>query len=893
LRWPTGTDVTAIRSRANTYSRFYLGIQKARERTVGCAATLYVGCHYQLAAGDTYDADEHSLTFATVGFLGPTNILPGMTLACGTADDPFYYGSARIRYVDNAADILYLEPNNLFAEGWLVPGNYIYIDGIYRLYRKLPYIMAGVTYEDGNPDTVLAAAGIPGYGIAFSTNYLDRPCAKMGSPRFAWTNEPIPFYGWRSHGRGGNTINAYSWDFDDGSPPIAQAGTPAAPVWATWHEAGEYTVRLTVTDNSLKVGNDAYGVPFTRHVAVRPVLVYDRPGQGSHTPYTRFAVRNLRGSYGSGWTASIEVFGTADKEEFPDNALVIVFCEDWYNGVEGSRGGWYGQEGILFCGYILADSVQVDSETSTVTFEAATIEQWMKDIFCWPGNFEANGAPAKWKQFVNMTCEDVLWYLAEFRSNLKDVTDCFFASDVNAQKQVDFIDITEADLYDQMSEQVGSCFFGQLSASRVGSVHLFKHKNMLDLSERVWWGPPIWVFDKQDWRDELEIGDEKMRDSIAQIDFIGFIYDVNGNPQEVYSLAPERQTNFGKVEKVTGVLLTGATIAAAQAESNTLAGLYRAWKNTRFGHIRVPAFNNRFLEPATLDYFGVTLAAGDTYRGYEWAAKEWLCTEVNYAIDNEKGIILADITGEASTWGPDGVAGDYPHGDPSEDPPDEPPEYWPEIPDDPPPWWPAITCAWAEAGLGVATAASGFWITTNLNDSPPTWTALNGGLAGNWLNMRDADAVVDSDGNVTVYAATQAGIAKLSSCAGPWTQLILPDPTNSAGDMPAPTAADLDWGAVKINPADHNTVHVIGYITDIDGALWRCWQYVSNDGGVTWTSYQFRDGDIIPGPVGCGGILAGLSQWCVTLHNTGPDVLHISADGKTIWVAVKIAFCNC
>jgi len=316
----------------------------------------------------------------------------------------------------------------------------------------------------------------------------------------------------------------------------------------------------------------------------------------------------------------------------------------------------------------------------------------MKDISVWPANFSDPGGGANaWHEYNNMTIEDILWHLAEIHSNLKDVTDCFFASDVNAKKEVSFLDLTEASLYDQMNSQIGSCFFGQLSASRHGSIHLFKHKNMMDVGERVWWGPPVYSFGRQDWRDELEIGEERQRDGVAQVDLIGFFYDTNGNPQEVWSLAPARQTNFGRIEKVTGILLSDPA-ATALAEAATLSGLYRAKQNIRFPHVRVPAYNNRALEPATLDYFAVVLAAADTERGYTWAGKEWLCTGVSIDIDNATGIILADVEGEASTWGPDGVSGLYPAGPPSGNPPnDNPSEYWPDwwyqVNTDPMPWF--------------------------------------------------------------------------------------------------------------------------------------------------------------------------------------------------------------
>lgn len=885
MRWPTGTQVTSLRQDTHNFSNVYLFVQRGKEETdcavYGAGGCFRMGCHLQLGVGDSYSNTEHCIVFATGGILVGTDIRPNMNIACGTAADPYAYGSARIRVVDAPNDRIYLEPNDLFANGHFVNGDYIWCDGIPRLARILPYIRTGTVYEDGNSTaaaTHVPGTIYPGWGATFHVNYEDRPVALMGSPRVAWTNEYIDFYGWRSFGRGANAVTAWDWGIDGGESPdgLNTSGTPASPVRARWSSSGDRLVTLTVTDDSGKAGNDIHNVPYTQHTAMRPVLVRDKPGEGTDTPYSDFKVNSIQGKYGSGWTASITVYGTADRSSFPDNALIIIYADDWYGGTQDSVGGWYGQEGILFVGYIRGDSIKVDFEKSSVSFEAATIEQWMKDISCWPVNFISTaGAATAWHEFQTMVVEDCMWFLAEMRSNLKDVTDCFMASDVNAQKTLGFLDITEASLYDQLSNQIGSCFYGQVSSSRHGSIHLFKHKNMMDLAERVFWGPPIWSFATQDWHGEIEVGEERMRDSVAQVDYTGFIYDANGDPQDVYALAPARQSAFGRVVKESGILLSLNIIALAQPECNTLAGLFLAWQNIRFPNIRVHARNNRFLEPATLDYFAVTLASTDWNRGYTWAAKEFLTTGVTYQLDHKKGILLADIEGEASVWGPDGVAGEYPAGGPSGNPPDEPNEYWDDgdvVEEDPPPWWPVAEgeCAWAMIGMGVATSANGFWVMNNAVP-PYTWSALNGGLDGNWLNMRDADGVVDSDGHVTVYAATQAGICKLTGCTDDWVQLTLPNPTNSAGDDPAPIPADLDYYAVQIDLTDSDIVHVAaGIMNTCDDATPRTWYYRTPDGGITWTSTQLYS-DLT-------------SSYVVELPQPGPDILDVSEAGLRVWI---------
>lgn len=887
MRWPTSTDVTRIRQRHGNRSRFYLGVQRGKSRTSGClasgaAGTFYVGCHYAIntVAGDAYDNAEHAFRFGNAGAVIDAGIRPGMTLAVGTLTDPFLYGSARIRYVDIANRRILVEPNNIFDEGYFANGDYIYCDGIYRLYRILPYINGGTVNEDGNADNGGAGWGL-GDGIAWNANYNDRPVALMGSPRPAWTGENIDFYGWRSHGRGGRTLTHWTWDFDGGTcagPGVGYPGSPSSPIHVSWATAGEYIASLTVRDNSGNAGADFYGVRYDEHVAVRPVLVYDRPGEGDNPPYTEFEVKSLRGPYGSGWSCSITVFGTADKSEFPDNALVILFCEDWYGGTQRQMGGWYGQENILFCGYIRSGSVTVNAETSSVTFEAQTIEQWMKEIDVWPANFASDPAANAWHEFVAMNCEDVLWHLAELHSTLKNVTDCFFASDIGTQKALGFLDLTEADLYNQMSDQLGSCFFGQLSATRHGSIHLSKHKNMLDLAERTVYGPPIWVFSKQDWRDDLEVGEERMRDSVAQVDFVGFIYDANGNPQDVYSLAPQRQTNFGRIEKVTGILLSGNTIAIAQPESNTLSGLYRAWKNIRFPHVRVSAFNNRFLEPATQDYFGLVLAASDTTRGYVWASKEFITTEVSYEINVKEGYLLVDVTGEASTWGPDGVAGEYPAVNPPDDfPGDNPSEYWPTMPAaaDLPSWWPSAgadgeaeaysKCSWQ---VGVCVIPSdGFYTTDDVTAAPPTWTQRNTGLAGDFLDVNDADVI--ADGNYTwLWLATDGGVARSTDYAANWTQLTLPDPTG--GDTWA--SGNIKAWAIRVDPTDFDRVFAI--IGDTSNQyMWVFRTQNARATTPTWDQYRVQVTN------------SGFTTWHA---GDGPNELFVAYNGDVWFLAEDV-----
>ncbi len=119
--------------------------------------------------------------------------------------------------------------------------------------------------------------------------------------------------------------------------------------------------------------------------------------------------------------------------------------------------------------------------------------------------------------------------------------------------------------------------------------------------------------------------------------------------------------------------------------------------------------------------------------------------------------------------------------------------------------------------------------------------AANTGLTGNHANfmiMRMHPAYKDlSPDQQHVWATTEDGVAFTVDGAANWTvisEATLGTPTNTAGDSPAPAAADPNNIDIAFDPQDSSRVYVV--------RTWvspkRTWLYKTDDYGATWSNTQ-------------------------------------------------------
>jgi len=480
--------------------------------------------------------------------------------------------------------------------------------------------------------------------------------------------------------------------------------------------------------------------------------------------------------------------------------------------------------------------VRQDAETGGVTFEIASIVNQLKEIDVWPLNFkDVDGTPGGWHEFKDMTVEDVFWHIVEEHTTLKNIADVFIWTGVSGGKRIDFVDITEAAVYDQLDQQLLSAIFGHLTSSRYSSVHGNRNFNMLTLEQRLRLRPVVMNLEKRDRLDDLEIAGERHRDAVCQVDFIGFIYDANGDPIEVYSLAPENQKNFGRVEKQTGILLTGSTIAAAQDEANELAGLYLAYQNIRFPSVTVKLGNYRIFDPAYQDLVGLAVQPADTPRGYDWydsesgKAKEFIVRRVGYEIDHEGGYMTALLGLEASTWGKDGVSGDYPPVPPEDD----------EDDDDPPPDY-GDEGKWRKK-VYVATKLKGIYYTETFSGpggGDPAWGTENEGLGSLAMRAISPDPWADAYRQYT--RTTEPKIYRREG--GPPWSVILDSAIVAARTGKTVSSLEMIGPDGNINAQGH--VYVV--VRFWDGSNNRLYIFKSVDYGDTWTAHLIASHASLP-----------------------------------------------
>ena len=157
-----------------------------------------------------------------------------------------------------------------------------------------------------------------------------------------------------------------------------------------------------------------------------------------------------------------------------------------------------------------------------------------------------------------------------------------------------------------------------------------------------------------------------------------------------------------------------------------------------------------------------------------------------------------------------------------------------------------VDCA-AESVLAeymyVLSQTTGPWL-RDMTVAVPVWAQHVNGLptGTNWRNGRDLK--VDPHrrhlpvAGRHVWITTQAGPAKSVDNMDNWAQLysLLNDPRNTAGDIAAPTKANLDFTTITFNPLVKDEVYITAYDTVV--APTRSFVYFTLDGGATWDNWE-------------------------------------------------------
>src|SRR3990167_9627891 len=228
----------------------------------------------------------------------------------------------------------------------------------------------------------------------------------------------------------------YSWAFEGGSPTGSTSATPGNVLYNT---PGDYVTRLIVTA--------ANGATDTTY---RCVSVYDKPGEGSSPPIEKWELLSLDGSRDEGGQRAS--FKVHENVPITENAVVVVFSEDWYGSTQQSFGGHPNNEKIFFVGHVLENSIHYDWQHSFVEFQAGSLTEVMKSSLGFSVSVESKASPATWFELLDMDGRRALYHYLRWHSTAMQIADFQF---IGNDQKIQFFDADRTSMFDAVDGQIG------------------------------------------------------------------------------------------------------------------------------------------------------------------------------------------------------------------------------------------------------------------------------------------------------------------------------------------------------------------------------------------------------------------------------------------------------
>ena len=459
------------------------------------------------------------------------------------------------------------------------------------------------------------------------------PFAVIGPARAGFTDEPLNFIGANSYSPIGLALSSPQWKFFQDetieSGTVNDIGTVTSPVVVSWASAGEKLVRFRIDDSDGERG-----------LTYRPVLIFDRAG--ANAPYEEIIIRSCKWN-GMGWSADFTVYGAADKmNDFPPQARVVLFAEDWYGATKQSIGGCLrGMGEIVFEGFIREGTTTVSAEDNSVSFTAVSVDALMARLAMPNFTLRDGNDTTNWHTFAGLNATKALLHLIQQHTTLAQVADVFTAT---FDYELDIVDVPQANLLAQVTQSILSKF-GYAAGSRFGSITLARDKNLLTEEMRAGLKGSASVFAADDWL-TLEIGEERFG-SIAQVTLEG----KDGADVPLRAVYPS--SGFGHNGDV---IVDSGWIFKNQTQADELAQLVYARGNRTIKHVSLRLPNYRVVEPAFQEFFSVTLPHDDNLRALNWTPKDFFATEMS--IEWGDGFMTVTLGAEVSRFGDDGEGWD-------------------------------------------------------------------------------------------------------------------------------------------------------------------------------------------------------------------------------------------
>lgn len=552
-----------------------------------------------------------------------TDIEEGMMVYIGTSCGD--YSVSKRRFRSRVGQALTLDENSI---NWAL-GMYVTVVDFYELRSVFPYIDPDTLefYKDGDIPYTDQNQYPPPVAIAgpHRAKFLDAAAATFqldASDSYAIAS--------------GASISSYLWENSDGGV-IDSASSAITEV--TFTTCGKHIMKCTVTDSNGKSQS-----------TLRYFYVHERTG--SCAPYYNVHFKSSpSGDWMSGgWKATLEVYIDVPVDDFPDNALVILWSEDTY---EGQEYYYTDYSNIKMCGYFRRSTVDKNFDTGSVSFDVVTIEQLLANCKMMSISLTWSNSPTTWYEYAHLTAARAVHHLWKYHSTLFNIADVYLPIDEDTEIPA-CDDFEKGNLYTQADNFLYSRgIFAHVVCDKYGIIRVEQDISMMDVTIR----------------DALEIlFDLDLKDYIPEVQisinpFENMSYVIVSGGYGTTALVPVISQAPGEVPHAFGSMdgNMDSLILYSQAHGNVVAG-------------RVLANANRYIEEIRLKFAGNYLAALDivpqrwigivsmqNVRGLNLTGK-YLLRSLMSNINVENGVTGIDAVLVPDVDGPDGIPGPYPPG---------------------------------------------------------------------------------------------------------------------------------------------------------------------------------------------------------------------------------------
>lgn len=402
----------------------------------------------------------------------------------------------------------------------------------------------------------------------------------------------------------------YSWIFEGGTPTGSNAHTPG---YVTYNTPGQYKTILAVT-----------GASGTVDTTYRFVSVYDRPELGGSPPIKKWEITSIDGSRSAGgYTATIKIRDAVSINNVQDNALVVIFGEDWYRGTKVSYGGnALHASDIFFVGYILKGSISYNYQDNYVEFNVGSVSEVMKLSEGFSVSCESKTSPTTWFEIKDLTVLRALYHYLRWHSTVLQVADFEYTGDDRSHQ---YFDTDRSSLYDAIYSFMFSALIGEVVCDRQGKIWAEISASATHLARTAF--PVALDLQKSDWMGTPNIEDRQARET-SFIEMGGVVY-ATGTSTALLANAPGDAPAYrGRAESIEGLILT------SQTQLNQLVGDVFAFKNSHYPSISLELKGNYSnLDIAPLERVSVTIAASDTPRKITFTDEPYFVDGMSWRYD--------------------------------------------------------------------------------------------------------------------------------------------------------------------------------------------------------------------------------------------------------------------